>query len=115
MASKLGLMLSSVFIVFVLLTVGDLMCVSTIRSGLDSLAVTVGYRLAKDGYYSSDAANLISKYGATFTAITKSAPRVGDTYEFALSKEYTPLFMSKNTMVITVTHATIVGFYDSYY
>ncbi|MCR5079087.1 MAG: hypothetical protein K6B65_04125 [Bacilli bacterium] len=115
MASKLGLLLSSVFMIFVMLTVGDLMCLSTIRSGLDSLAVTVGYRLAKDGYYSPSTETLITKYGATFKAITKSAPRVGDTYEFALSKEYKPLFMSKNTMVITVTHATIVGFYDSYY
>ena len=115
MASKLGILLSSVFMIFVLLTVGDLMCISTIRSGLDALSVTIGYRIAKDGYYSDEARKIIVKYGATYKPITKSAPRVGDTYEFALSKDYTPLFMSKNTMVITVTHATVVGFYDSYY
>ena len=115
MASKLGFMLSSIFFVFIFLISGDMLCVSQIKSGLDSLAVTVSYRIAKEGRLSDSTQKLISDYGATIKSTNTASPAIGETYTFSLKKEYTPLILSKNTMAITVTHSAIVGFYDSYY
>lgn len=114
MASKLGFLLSTIFFVFVFLMAGDMLCISQIRSGLDSLAVTVGYRIAKEGTLSKDTRGMVADFGATIKSKTVGAPAIGDTYTFTLTKEYNPLIISQNTMVITVTHSTIVGFYDSY-
>lgn len=115
MASKLGFMLSSIFLVFVLLSAGDLLCLSQVRAVLNNLAVTVAYRISKDGYVSNTTKSLIADYGATYVPVTKGFPSVGESYTFRLTKEYKPLIMSKNAMVITVSHTAIVGFYDSYY
>lgn len=115
MASKLGFMLSTIFFVFIFLISGDMLCISQIKSGLDALAVTVSYRIAKEGTMTVGTLRMIDGYGADISSSNYGAPAIGEAYTFTLKKEYTPLILSKNTMVIAVTHTTIVGFYDSYY
>ena len=115
MASKLGFMLSTIFFMFIFLISADMLCISQIKSGLDALATTVGYRIAKEGALTIATLRMIDGYGAELSANSTGSPAIGETYTFSLKKEYKPLILSKNTMVITVTHSTIVGFYDSYY
>lgn len=115
MAYKLSLMLSFLFLMFVFLTAGDLVCVSHINSGLNNLAVTIGYRIAKEGQISEQTETLVSDYGASIRLPYAASFRIGESVTFVLSKEYKPLIMSKNTMVISVKHVAIVGYYDSYF
>ena len=117
MAYKMSLMLSMVFLMFLFLTSTDLICVSQTNSNMNALAITVAYRVQKDGKITNETFALVDEYGCsmTYSAPSGNYLRVGDTFKFALHKAYRPLIMSKDPMVITVTHSCVVGFYDSYY
>ena len=64
MAYKFSMLLSLVFLVFAFLLAGDITIVSSIRSELDNLALTISYRLARDGDLSADALDLIDSFGS---------------------------------------------------
>ena len=110
MAYKFSMLLSLVFLVFAFMLAGDITIVSSIRSELDNLALTVSYRLARDGYLSADALTLIEDFGARLVAIDDDQPAFGQTVRFILGKDYEPLLISKDTMTITVKGAAIVGY-----
>ncbi len=115
MAYKLGLLLSFVFMMSVMLFAGDLLCVSQIHSALDSIALTVSYRVAKEGMVSDETKDFVRNSGAEFIPVTSGTPSLGETYEFIIAKRYKPIIMSKNETVISVKRSTVIGFYDSYY
>lgn len=110
MAYKFSMLLSLVFLIFAFMLAGDITIVSSIRSELDNLALTVSYRLARDGYLSTEALNLIGDFGAELIEIDDEQPAFGQTVRFILGKEYDPLLISKETMTITVKGAAVVGY-----
>ena len=115
MGYKLGLLLSSVFMMMVLLFGGDLFCITTIRSSLDSLSLIVSYRIGIDGYVSDKTKNLVKESGASLIVYSSNIPRLGDTLEYGLFKEYKPLVISKNTIDISIKRSAIVGYYTTIY
>ena len=62
MSYKLGLLLSIVFLMGVMFLAGDLINVSIIKNSLDSLALTVSYRISYDGMLTQDTRALIRSY-----------------------------------------------------
>ncbi|HAS56460.1 MAG TPA: hypothetical protein DEF61_03490 [Firmicutes bacterium] len=115
MGYKLGLLLSSVFMMMVLLFGGDLFCISSIHSSLDSLSLIVSYRIGIDGYISDKTKKLVSDAGVSLIAYSSNIPRLGDVLEYSLYKEYKPLILSKNTIDISVKRSAIVGYYTTIY
>lgn len=111
MAYKLGLLLSMAFIMSVLLLSGDLLALSSIHSHLDSMALTVAYRISLDGRVSPKTLDWIGSEKVKFHAVTSGAPAIGDTFVFELIKEFEPLILDKTTMSICVRRSTVVGFY----
>ncbi len=113
MSYKLGLLLSLTFLMSLLLLSGDLLNVGIVKNALDSLATTVGYRIARDGRVTKECENLIASYGATFTLEEGSSTtfRIGDTVVYYLSKDYDPFLLKKETMHIGVKRSTVVGYY----
>ena len=112
MSYKLGLLLSLVFLVVVFLFAGDMLCISAIRSDLDSIALTVSYRVSMDGKVSDETRKWVYENGATIT-IPYYAPRIGDIYTFEVSRQYKPIIISSEAMTITVKRSTIVGYYET--
>lgn len=114
MGYKLGLLLSSVFMMMVLLLAGDLFCVSLIHSSLDSLSLTIAYRISYEGYVSTETNKLVEEAGASLAIPSSSSFRIGDVLEFSLTKSYKPLIISKNAIEICLKRTTVVGYYESY-
>ncbi len=112
MSYKLGLLLSLIFLVVVFLFAGDMLCISAIRSDLDSIALTVSYRISMDGKVTDATRKWIDQCGATLK-VPYQAPRIGDIYTFELSRAYKPIIISSEAMTITVKRSTIVGYYET--
>ena len=112
MSYKLGLLLSLVFLVVVFLFAGDMLCISAVRSDLDSIALTVSYRISMDGKVSEYTKKWVDECGATLT-LPYLTPRIGDIYTFEVSRKYQPIIISSEAMTITVKRSTIVGYYET--
>lgn len=115
MAYKLGILLSLVFMMSVMLFAGDLLCISQIRSALDAIALTVSYRIAKEGRISEETKRFVVESGGIFIPVSPGIPALGETYVFKIAKKYRPIILSKTETVITVKRSTVIGFYDQYY
>ena len=96
----------------VLLLLGDIADITLMKSGLDSLATIVGYRIAYDGRLDGATEAMVSDYGARVELLDDTTPRIGDTVAFRLYKEYDPFIVSSNPLRITVTRSCVVGYYD---
>ncbi|MBQ9457990.1 MAG: hypothetical protein IJU64_05795 [Bacilli bacterium] len=112
MSYKLALILSTPFLMMVLLLLGDIADITLVKSGLDSLATVVGYRIAYGGRLDANTEAMIADYGATIVLLDEETPRIGDTVAFRLYKEYDPFIVSSSPLQITVTRSTVVGYYD---
>lgn len=110
MAYKFGMMLSLMFLVFSFLIGGDIMCISSIRSSLDNLSLTVAYRLSRDGYLSDQVMRVISSANCYLGYITDESPAYGDTVIYTLCRDFDPLIIADDTMVITVKGTAVVGY-----
>ena len=113
MSYKLGLMLSLVFLMCVFMMAGDMFCVAAIHSDLDSISLTVSYLISRDGWVSESTREFAEDSGATLH-LPSAAPRIGDTYTFEVSKEYSPIIISRDPIVVTVKRSTVVGYYQGF-
>lgn len=107
-------MLSFVFLVSVFLLGGDVVCVLSIHSELDSLALTVARRLESDGTLSQNTIDFVESQGAQINLLTSGQPALGETVSFEIYRYYKSFVMSKEPMAITVTRTAIVGYYLGY-
>ena len=113
MSYKLGLLLSIVFLMGVMFLAGDLINVSIIKNSLDSLALTVSYRISYDGMLTQDTRALIRSYQVKirFEEGTHTSFRIGDTVVYYLSRDYDPFILHKETMSLSVKRSAVVGYY----
>ena len=112
MAYKMGLLLSVPFLMLLLLFMADLADIALIRNGLDSVALTVAYRIASEGRLSEATRQFVSEFGAEITLNSVGTPRIGDTVIFTITKSYAPFVVSREPMIITLKRSTVVGYYD---
>ena len=73
MSSKLGLILSMIFVVAFVLLGGDLMCLSSAYSYLDNAGISVSYSIAKTGRVDKEYLTALeNKYQINFLTIRKT-------------------------------------------
>ena len=111
MAYKLGLMLSMVFVISVMLLGGDIICVSSIHSTLDSLALVIGRKIAMEGTVSPATKQLAKEHNAIFSCPNVKTPAIGENITFYLGRWYSSFVLSSKDMLITVKRSVIVGYY----
>ena len=111
MAYKMGLLLSSVFMMAVFMFAGDLIGISEVHSYIDSIALNVAFKIASDGLISEKTRDYVSSTGATLYIVTTLNPSFGDIVKFKVSKNYKPLIIEEGEIVISVTRSTVVGYY----
>ena len=112
MSSKLGLMLSMVFVVMFFLLAGDMMCLSYAYANLDSVSITIGYVIAKSGRVDDEFLSHVEEvYNVKFLTISPSHPSQGDIVDFVIYQNYQPLILSKDEIVVKASRTTILGYY----
>lgn len=113
MGSKIGVILSLLFVLQVLLFGGDLSNIQIVHSELDALATTVAQRIGYDGRVTEATVAYVESHPNTyFQCLENCAPHFGDTLVFAITRDYQPLVIQKEVLTIRVQRATVIGYYN---
>lgn len=112
MSSKLGTILSMIFIIFAFLFGSDLMTLQYLYSDLDAKSVNISYLISRNATIDDEfVTHIENKFNVTFLCDVSGTPAFGDEVKYVISHEFTPLMMSKESITVSVSRYTIVGFY----
>ena len=112
MSSKIGTLLSLIFIAFFVALGSDLLTIQLLYSDLDAKSTSIAYIISKRGNAGDDVANLVEeRYGVEFTCLTYCNSAPGDVVDFVISRDYQPVFISKKPITISVKRQAIIGYY----
>ena len=112
MSSSITLILSMIFFMCFLLLGGDMLCLSSAYSDLDSTAISLGYVIAKAANTDEPFLHMLEeRYNVTFESISPKSPQVGETVEFTIYRYYDPLIISNSDFKISARRTTVLGYY----
>lgn len=112
MSSKLGLILSSIFIVMAFLFAFDLMNVQFIYADLDAKSVNITYLISRSPSLDEPFYQHISeRYDVEMICSKQGATVFGEEIDFELVDNYKPLIMSKENMTVSIKRSAIVGYF----
>ena len=112
MSYKIGLILSTIFVVLFLLLGGDMLCLSASYSALDSNSISIGYLIAKSGRVDEEYITYLEgSFNVSFLSISPSDASSGDVVEFTIYRMYDPLIISTGELRLTASRTTVIGYY----
>ena len=113
MASKLGFILSLFFVVQMMAYAGDLSAIQAIHSLLDAVSITAAKEIAIQGSITPKIVTMVENdCGGKLYALSKESPQVGEVYEFAITRDFSPLILSSSPMDVTVKRSVVIGYLD---
>jgi hypothetical protein len=107
----MGMILSLVFVFFVFALGGDIISIQFIYSDIDSVSMTAGYMIAKDGNLTA-ATKFVNDQNMTLECNETGTPLFGDTWIYFVAKEYDPLIIKNEAMTIRIERSTVIGYYN---
>lgn len=112
MASKIGLILSLLFVSMFFLLGVDLLCLQFTLSSLDAKSLNISYIISQKGTLDDALETYIEeKYDVEFECLNNCNPMYGDIVDYTISCEYSPIIISKQTMEIKVKRYAVIGYY----
>lgn len=112
MSSKIGLILSMIFVAMFFLLGVDLICIQYTYSELDAKSITISYLISHNGGLNSDFISALeATYNIDFQCLENCTPSFGDVVKFSISTEYSPFILSPEPMTLKVSRTTTIGFY----
>ena len=113
MSSKLGLILSMVFVTIFFAFGLDLIAVQMIYSDLDAKSVPISYLISRHGKVDDDIKSAIeSKYSLTFQCTSNCSPVFGDVVTYVISREYHPIIIDQKDMTVSIERNAVIGYYN---
>lgn len=113
MGSKLGFILSLLFLVQLFAMVGDLMSIQFIYTNLDAVSVTAGYLISTKGQITNEVIELVkNEANATIEQIGDSPALLGSTFEYRISKPYDAMIIDQKAIEIAVVRSVVIGYYN---
>lgn len=105
--------MSLLFAIQILILGSDIFSVQLVHSELDALALTVGHSISQSGRLSQELYDYVASYTSTeLVCLLNCQPRFGDTVTFIVQRQYDPLILSDQTLLIRVKRSTVVGYYN---
>ena len=112
MSSKLGLMLSLIFVALFVAFGIDMINVQFAYSTLDSKCVAISYRIAKHGTLDNAfIANIENEFDVEFQCTGNCSPLFGDIVTYQVSTYVTAIIISDSAMKISIERTAIIGYY----
>lgn len=112
MSSKIGTILSMLFVVMFFLFGTDLIFLQYAYSELDSKGVTIAYYISKNSRIDGDFLTFLSKkYDVEVTADPHQSADYGDVVKFTVKDTFDPLVISNGEMTLTLSREAIIGYY----
>ena len=111
MSSKLGLVLSMIFVTLFFAFGLDLITIQFIYNDLDAKSVAISYKISEYGTINNSIKqNIESTFNVNFTCVSNCSPMFGDVVTYVISKEYKSIIIDKNTMTISVERNAVIGY-----
>ena len=111
MSSKLGLVLSMIFVTMFFGFGLDLICIQFIYNDLDAKSVAISYKISEYGTVNETIKqNIEETFNVTFYCKSNCSPMFGDTVTYVISKDYKPMMINKDTMTISVERNAVIGY-----
>ena len=112
MSSKFGTLLSLIFVAFFVALASDIITIQYLYSDLDAKSTSISYIISKYGKMTKNLeATLEERYQVEFTCLNYCNTSPGNVIDFVVSKNYKPVFISKNEITISVKRQAIIGYY----
>lgn len=112
MSSKIGVLLSMIFVAIFFLFGVDMVTLQFQYSDLDSKGVTIGYHISKaEKVEDTFISFLEGKYNVRISLDKSQSMRFGDVVEFIVVKEFDPIIISNHTMDLKIKRSTVIGYY----
>ena len=115
MSSKIGTILSLIFVAMFVVLGCDIMSIQFLYSDIDAKSTTISYLISKNGRLDEFLIYQIEHtYNVEFTCVSANcnSAKVGDIIEYQLSIQYQPIIVSKNKMTISVQRQAVLGYYS---
>ena len=112
MSSKIGTILSMLFVVMFFLFGTDLVCLQYAYSELDSKSISIAYYISKNSRIDRDFMLFLSeKYDVEVIVDENQSANYGDVVIFTIKDEYNPLVISNGEMSISISREAVIGYY----
>lgn len=112
MASKIGFILSLLFLAQLFVMIGDLMSIQFIYTNIDAVSVTAGCIISSKGQITDEVIELVKQEaGATIEQVGSSTPILGEVFEYRIFKTYDALIIDNDPMEIAVVRSVVIGYY----
>ena len=112
MSSKIGTILSMIFVTLFFLFGIDMITLQFTYSDLDAKGVTIGYHIAKASDLSDEYLSFLGeKYNVSIDLDKSQSMLFGDVVEFVVRREFNPIIISVSPMNIRIKRSTVIGYY----
>lgn len=112
MSSKVGLVLSFVFVAMFFLLGVDLLTLQFALSDLDAKSINISYLINKKAIIDDELITYIEQtYNVEFECLTNETPIYGDILDYTISQTFQPIIISKDEMKLTIKRYVIIGYY----
>ena len=112
MQYKIGLILSTVFIVMFFMLGVDMLSIQFAFSDLDAKSTSIAYQIAQHGQIDNDFKSYLEQmYNLTISDISNQYPLFGEEVDYKLSKEITTILVSSGGMDISIRRSAVIGFF----
>ena len=112
MSSKIGLIVSMLFFTLFFLLCVDVMLIQFNYSDLDAKSISISYDISRKGKADDEYINeLENRYQVKISNVSIKQPEFGDMVEYVVYREYTPIIVKRETMLLRIKRSTIIGYY----
>lgn len=112
MSSKIGTLLSFIFVAMYFVFGIDLVMLQFVYSDLDAKSVTISNLISQQLNITAEfEANIEAKYSVSLTILNEEEPLFGDVIDYIISVDYDPIIISSSTMTLQVKRSTVLGYY----
>lgn len=113
MASKVGFILSLLFVIELFVLAGDVFTAQIIYTNLDAISVTAGEIISSKGEISNELKTYVREQtGGEISAVSNEAPMFGSVYTFKITKEFSPMNRFTSKTEIAVVRSVVIGYYN---
>ncbi|HNX16524.1 MAG TPA: hypothetical protein PKO28_04110 [Bacilli bacterium] len=113
MSYKIGIILSMIFVALFFAFGIDLISIQFVFSNLDAQSVAITYRISQYGTIDEHLIQEIeSRYSLEFECLSYCHPQLGDILDYKISRQITPIVISKEPMTIAIKRSAVIGYYS---
>lgn len=112
MSSKVGTILSFIFVIMAFLFSFDLINVQYTYSDLDAMSVNISYLISRTSKMDRKFYRYLDeRFDALIICDKEGVTAFGEEIEYVLERTIDPLIISKGSMTISIKRSAIVGYY----